>query len=200
MDKLFYILIILSLTACGKGGGFDENDDLQLVKIEFANSTIGIPKNYKLKSPEEIKESLLNSSKRYSEISETIQKLDYIKSIPTEFQIYVDTLNYDNNIWFQEGQYVRLTKSLSQQYLSALETQLQKQWTPQDIKYERLESKFLSGTHAQLIKLKYKLSRESSSTYTTQYLISSNSKTIGVIINNVGPDDMENLVSRTRMK
>lgn len=200
MNRLFCILTIVCFTACYKTDKSKEIDDLQVVKIEFANATIGIPQRYKLTSPEELKEGLLNSGKQYSEISETIQKIDAIKSIPTAFEIYVDTLNFDNNVWFQQGEHVRLTKSVSQQYLAVLETQLQKQWTPQGIKFERIESKYLSGTDVHLVKLKYKLTREGLSTYTTQYLVSSNSTTLGVVINNANSDDLERLIRGIRIK
>jgi hypothetical protein len=147
-----------------------------------------------------LKEFLVNSDKPEDVIQASVQKIETVKTLPTDFIIYSDTTNFENNIWFQEGEHVPLTKSLSQQYLGMLEHQLQKEWTPQGIKYDRVESKYFSGRNNQIIKLKYKLIHQSFSRYTTQYLISTKTQTMGIVINSLTLSDYESMVTEMKIK
>lgn len=187
-------------SSCGQTDKTKEKDDLKKVTIDFAEAVIEIPDFYRLISPDDLKNELLSSDKPNNVIQTSIQKIEKLKSMPTDFIIYADTANFENNLWFQEGEHVRLTKSLSQQYLGMLEKQLGQTWTPQGIEYERIESKFISRSNNQVIKLKYKLTHDDFSRFTTQYIVSGKSKTIGIVVNDLSLKDYEILIKGMKMK
>ena len=201
MKQVLYLLsIIFLVNSCGQSSRSVHSQDLQTVTIDFADAEIKMPKNYKQVSPDELKKILISSDKPHDVVQANIRKIETLKTFPTDFIIYSDTTNAENNIWFQEGEHISLTKSLSEQYLSALEQQLQKEWTPQDIEYDRVESKYFAGSNAQIIKLKYKLTHESFSQYTTQYVISTRTKTMGIVINSQTLADYESMVKGMKIK
>lgn len=193
---IFIITSILILSSCTQPVKTINRKELQKVRIDFASAKMDIPKSYKLTSPDELLNALYLMDITDMLIQSSIQKIQAIKTFPTAFIIYADTINFDNSIWFQEGEHIHLTKTISQQYLQILEQQFQSEWTPQGIDYERVDSKFLTGKNMQILKLKYKLSYDSFSKYTTQYIVSSKSHTFGIIVNNRTEDDYEDLVKQ----
>jgi hypothetical protein len=168
---------------------------LQTVAVGFANASMEIPLSYKRVPVEELENLLINSG-----IPEDLkQKLAFVNAFPAHFIIYSDTTNLQNMIWFQKGEHITLTKGLAQQYLSMLEQQLEGQWKPYGIDYDRVGSNFISENNIKILKLQYKLNHQGLVRYATQYLVSTKTQTIGVIVNGLTSNDFESSVRRLKI-
>jgi hypothetical protein len=188
------------MTACNSVDKSMVTESTRTVSIDFANASIELPKSFELTTTDDLKFALINSNKSDKIIQTNLQKIEAIENFPFAIIIYSDTSNFENNIWFQQGEHFQLTKELSKHYINLVEKQLKLDWSYQGIDYERVEGKYLSNKNAQIIKLKYKLTLEGETRFTTQYLISTRTQTIGVIINNMTTIDFENLIKGIRVK
>jgi hypothetical protein len=175
-------------------------ENSQRITIDFAETTINIPDHFKLTSSSLLKKDLLRLDEADYIIRTSIQNIEKIESMPMDFIIYADTANFENNISFQEGEYVSLTKSISQQYLGMLEKQLSQTWASQGIEFERIESKFISSESKKIIKIKFKLTHGDFSRFTTQYIASAKSNTVGMIVNSLSSEDYEILIKGMKIE
>ncbi len=201
MKKFVLMFLLLStFGGCKTKVKNQPSYDLQTIKIDFAEANLKIPTSYSLNSLEEVKEKLLKIDVKNNFILNSIIGIENQQSIPYDAFIYLDSTKIYNNIWFIEGEYVELTKSICQLYLEQLEHDLQNSWEAQNIKYKRLENKYLSGEKAQFVKIKYKLTYNELSLYLTQYLISTNRKTFAIIVTNETKEDFESFIKKMEIR
>lgn len=199
MKQLLYFLsIILLFISCGKKINSD-GEGFQTVTIDFANARMEMPHSYKHVSVEELENLVMNSSGPEDLKQLQIQKFELVKAFPEQFIIYCDTANSENTIWLQKGEHITLTKHIAQQYLGMLEQQLEAQWKPYGIEYDRMENNYVSVNDIQIIKIKYRLNHQDLERYTTQYLISTKTQTMGIIVNGIDLNDYENNVKRLKI-
>lgn len=187
------------LISCGENRDNISDSDLKRISIDFANAKMNLPKSFQQTSFSEYRQKLINSNKPNDVIESSLVKLEQMQSIPQKIILFTDTSNFDNAIWFQEGEHVNLTKSLAQQYMRLLDENLVKQWTPQGIKFSKIDSKYFNGKNAKVIKLKYKLTDNISTRFSTQYIISTNSNTWSITVSNITDQDFEQLVKKIKI-
>lgn len=195
----YYTIITLCFClfiSCRQSEKIVSNPNLQRVSIYFANAHIDIPRSYRLTTPDQMGIYMHKSGMPEKVIAQNIHILEALKGSSIAFLIYADTADFQKNIWFMDIKNVHLTKMMSQQYLGMAEQRLKETWTPLGVEYKRVESRFETGADARLLKLKYKLTKGKFIRYTTQYIISTNKQSLGIMINNSTPEDFESLVTK----
>jgi hypothetical protein len=198
-QHLYFLSLILLFISCEKRKTLDA-EGLQTVTIGFANASMEMPRFYR-DIPVEVLENLLGNSGEPDDLKQLqIQRLELVKAFPAHFIIYTDSTNLANQIWFQKGEHIVLTKHIAQQYLSMLEHQLEEQWNPYGVDYNRMESRYISTPNGQIIKLKYKIYHQDQMRFSTQYLISTRTQTMGIIVNGIDSMDYEDNVRRLKIE
>ncbi len=186
------------LFSCGKKDTLKQ-EDLQEITLDFSEAVIEIPKSYELISLNKLKEELIDLGKTNNITQEDILNIEKLKSISTNFTVYADTANSENNIFFQEANYTELTESAAQGYLNLLEEHIAHTWRNKKVTFEKIESEFISDEDRKIVKLKYKLTHDNFSRFGIQYIISTKSKTIGITISSLTSEDYEALIRKLKM-
>lgn len=200
MKSIYLIIIALLLESCsqGKNDGIN-NDAYKTVTIEFANIQAQVPKVYVRSSIENYENKILESDREQFLKDLDLQSLNGLKDLPIATEVYLDSTNFLNQIYFQEGEYVKLTKPIAQQYLQMLKEHLEQSWTKLGLTYDLKEKKFFSNGDWQVIKIKYKIDFRSYQKYQTQYILSGRTKTIGLIISTVEDTDTDEIFGRIKI-
>ncbi|APY00533.1 hypothetical protein BWR22_09445 [Lacinutrix venerupis] len=159
--------------------------DTEKHRIEFLNSYILLPNQFKKSNLEEF-ESLVNSDQTNSEYASIqLNGLKNIKKYSPDLEIFIDKNNYSNTISFELGETVEFDEGVVPYYSYLLENQLQISTSKTGIKYESLESDFIKLKYLKAIKLKFKQTFDGNVKYFTQYIISYKLKTFNVIVTNI---------------
>ena len=200
MKAKLLVIAIVFFVSCSSG---DEkqitNNAFKNVTLDFAEVEAQVPKNYVRTSFDEY-ERIINESETEQYLKDiNLQNINKLRSVPVAIELYLDSSNYVNQIYFQEGEYVKLDKSIAQQYLQVLRGQVEQSWETLGIGYQLKEKKFFSNKDLQVIQIKYKLDLYGSEKYFTQYIISGRRKTIGVMINNKSDIDTEEILKGVKM-
>jgi hypothetical protein len=200
MKRIFCIIIFITINSCN----LKHHSDLkgyQTVRIPSSDAAMAIPTSYKPVSIEELENYLqVTSSQSGDSTGIAFPNFKIIKANPTYFNFYFDTANFENMILFQKGEHVNLTKSVSRQFINMLEEGMEQQWKPYNVKRRRMESKYISGDLANIVKVKYLLTFKNVSQYLTQYLVSSPTQTLGIIVRRVDSLDFEPHVTQLKIK
>lgn len=75
---------------------------------------------------------------------------------------------------------------------------LNQSWGAQGISYQKVDSKFMTYGTNQIIKVTYKLTDSQMKRLTTNYVVSTPSETIGIVVNNAGLEDFEGLIKEMK--
>lgn len=184
MKNILLTLILLIFINCKS----DEKEiptefkDSNLQLIEFLEKKIYLPKDFKRSSIETVAE-LVKNSPDVNELSEyELQKLENLKKMEQTVEMFIKNDNYKNNISFQSGNYVELTKEAVEVYVDLLENHLFVESKSFGVERKRLESKFLTYGISKVVKVKYLQTFGEEKIYLTQYLVTYKLKTFGIII------------------
>ena len=189
-------LYLVMFSSCGPNVEDVLISNNKRISLGFADAQVELPGNYVSITIANLLDSV--SSSDYPEYMKIEQRNRYLKTktFPASFEIYCDSSNYENSIWFQEGEHIVLSKQVASGYLSLLEEAVVSNYVPLGIVAERLENKYYSGSSAQMIKLKYELTTEDHLQYYTQYVISGMSQTVCIHINHLDEEDHEELIKK----
>lgn len=110
------------------------------------------------------------------------------------FDLFYDSLNTNNHIILYEVEHIKLNSKVESQYLGFIEETFYNTWNAQNIAYNKLESKFFAKGNIEFIKIKYEKIANSEKMFTTQYIVSSNKRTITIFANNEPYVEMENAI------
>lgn len=193
MKNILLTLILLIFINCKS----DEKEiptefkDSNLQLIEFLEKKIYLPKDFKRSSIETVAE-LVKNSPDVNELSEyELQKLENLKKMEQTVEMFIKNDNYKNNISFQSGNYVELTKEAVEVYVDLLENHLFVESKSFGVERKRLESKFLTYGISKVVKVKYLQTFGEEKIYLTQYLVTYKLKTFGIIIASESDNDYQ---------
>lgn len=106
-------------------------------------------------------------------------------------EIFIENGNYRNNISFQKGNYVELTKEAVEVYVDLLENRLFVESESFGVERKRLESKFLKYGISKVVKVKYLQTYGEEKIYLTQYLVTYKVNTFGIIVASESDNDYQ---------
>ncbi|WP_418512021.1 hypothetical protein [Corallibacter sp.] len=193
MKNILLTFIILIFLSCKS----DKNEippefkDSNLQLVEFLEKKIYIPKDFKKTSIETVAE-LIKNSPDLNELSEyEFQKLENFKKMGQTVEMFIKDGNYKNNISFQSGNYVELTKEAVEVYVDLLENHLFVESESFGVERKRLESKFLTYGISKVVKVKYLQTFGEEKIFLTQYLVTYKLKTFGIIVASESDSDYQ---------
>lgn len=193
----YVTLILLMLISCSKSE--NKVDNLQEITVDFAKAKVPLPKLYHLVAPSRYKKIIQSTTlPEFVELKSNM--VDALVEANYVFEIYIDSTNSSNTIWFMDGPAVRLTKDMISFFISSTEKRFNSEFTPYGASYKRVENTFYDGRHNQLLKVKYEILYDDAKTYTTEYLVTSLTKTIGITVNNESETDFEELIKKIKME
>lgn len=186
MKKILLLLTLLLIIGCksDKKETLSGSNDTELHLIEFLGTEIHFPKNYEKTNLEEVSEIFRQIPTPNGYEAAYTNGLQNLKNFDAEFEIFAEKQNYMNSIWFMNGEYIPLDKSIVNTYVNMVEQQLLPQKEKFGIEYNRLESKFLTNKNTKAIKVKYEQKINDQKRYLTQYLVTYKLKTFSFIVSN----------------
>ena len=199
MQKLL-LFLLLAILSCQQNGSYQPKSisrDAQTNRLDFMDAEFDLPKQYAPIVLNVLTKKLLHGtidSATHREVSKLLDAGVVKKSGIT----YFDTLLYANYIVFESGKYMEISKEVASYYIGILEDELNNKWERKGTRYERMESKYFSGSNAQVVKIKYKVHYKHGLRYVTQYLMSANQRTMSVVVTRMDEDDFEDLVMKVR--
>ncbi len=188
---LTFILLVFLSCKSDKKEIPSEFKDSNLQLVEFLEKKIYLPKDFEKTTIETVAE-LIKNSPDLNELSEyEIQKLENFKKMGQTVEIFIKNGNYRNNISFQKGNYVELTKEAVEVYVDLLENRLFVESEQFGVERKRLESKFLNYGISKIVKVKYLQTFGEEKIYLTQYLVTYKLKTFGIIVASESDNDYQ---------
>lgn len=198
---LFTILILVLAASCGRESNDAASLNAKEVTLSFSGTKVFVPEHYILVTPSKYKKLIKALPDNIPEIVEkNVAKIDALVEANYIFDIYVDNANANNTIWFMDGPAVRLNKDLVNYFVASTDQRLKNEFEPYGIYYKRIENTFYTGRHNQLLKVKYEVLADGVTTYTTEYLATSLTTCLGVMVNNIANEDYEVLVKNMKME
>lgn len=202
MKNSHFNLLILAIgiygLSCTQLEKYFSNKNLRTVKIDFAEMQLELPANYQLYNVDDLINSILENDTIATMDDPQIVRFEKMKDSDKEFRIYVDTMNIENNIVFVDSEHVRLTKELASYHSREMDKKFIKNYKTQGIKVKRVDNQYLFGRNTQFLKLKYELDYDGLKNYNTQYVISTNTKTMVIFVNGWTTEDFEELFKRVQ--
>lgn len=165
------------------------------VNIDFLEREILIPEKYSLISPDILKNKLMElntESKLLKHIEYSIEKL---KGLPYEFVLYADNENLNNIILIQSSDYIPLNERVSNLYFEMLDNQIKSESLKVQIKSTKIETQFITTASANVIKAKYLQELDGVKKYMTQYIVTSERKTFGIVAGNFENIDFDEIIN-----
>lgn len=194
---IFLILILLMATSCSQPES--KVDNVREITVGFANAKLPVPKSYHLVTPSRYKKMIQSTNTLPEFVELKFNKVDALVEANYVFEIYIDSTNSNNTIWFVDGPAVRLTEDMISYFISSTEKRLESEFALYGVSYKRVENTFYNGRHNQLLKVKYEMLYDDTKTYITEYLVTSLTKTIGITVNNESENDLEELIKKIKI-
>lgn len=142
------LLILLGFFGCWQPKNPASNlpdENLTYYELEMANGVFGIPHIYKVLSIEGMIEELSKIQIQSPDISSALHYYRTLESQKSKTTIFVDSLNWDNQISASKMQHVPISRATAQQAMAGLDDQLSKARFPDGVEYKRLEGKYFPG-------------------------------------------------------
>ncbi|MGB3181631.1 MAG: hypothetical protein WBB45_09590 [Cyclobacteriaceae bacterium] len=172
-------------------------DDLKEVNVEFANLRIRLPKLYRKYSGAEYV-SELRSLYEGGRDTGYIEAIERLNNSGQAFDLCADTTSLIDYVIIADVPRIDLNKRIVREYTNMLEQSMYEMYDGLEVKYKRLESKFIKTTNNKVIKVKYVIDTGYSNEYATSYIIATPDNTFVVNVKNQTPQDFEDQVVRLR--
>ncbi|MFC5048118.1 hypothetical protein ACFSTE_01725 [Aquimarina hainanensis] len=204
MKKLLPLLFLSLCVSCDiPTDGMSQNGRKSAptkTKIDFQGNTIVLPQGYLLISAEEFEnriESIADSSK-FKKMAK--QELEKVKNRKVEYQLFIDPNNSKNFVFVYTRNYVEFDEFIAQKYVSNLNKELKRESNKQRIKYRRIHGRYFFTNTSKIVKLKYIKAVKQEQKFQTEYLISSQSGGMGLLVSNTQNIDFETSVKGLAMR
>lgn len=175
----------------------NNNGDFTERNIHFAKILIKLPHSFNEFTSKDLTNKVTELEENTTAYIESIKKFESSKY---GFKLFIDTLDFSSQIMFFGQEHLFIDKQTSGQYLTLLERQLENEWIPQGISFKRLESNFFSGKTVGILKIKYEINSNNITSFKTQYIVTTNKNTFGILVNKSDSEDFQNLITSMKLK
>ncbi len=200
-NKYFFIpLLFILLASCSNHSNQNKKSDLKEtnfkeVNIEFLERELLIPESYSLISPEMLENKLKESTTESKLLKYIESNMNKLKGLPYEFVLYADKNNINNIILIQSSDYIPLNENLSNKYFEFLDMQMKNEKSIPEITFTKIETQFITTATANAIKAKYLQELDGIKKYLTQYIVTSDRKTFGIVSGNFENIDFDEIIN-----
>lgn len=164
--------------------------------IDFKNNTIVLTSGYEKMEPEQFK-SMLDSVKdqpRFVKVA--LQQLKKIEDKKVDFELFVDEKNVENYVFIYACDFYQFDEHRAAKVVQALNNELMKESYSQKVKYRRIHGRFFFTPTSKVVKLKYLNHYKKERKFQTEYIVSSKSGGIGLLVSNTDDIDFENSIKK----
>ncbi|WP_147299183.1 hypothetical protein [Winogradskyella eximia] len=164
-----------------------ESSNAKLQRIELLNLKMKIPNNYDKISSDYFSDILEKSIYRNKFTEFELKSMDRYRKFGSNAEIFVDNDDITNVIIFHGADYIKMSKEALELYIEMVDGNIFADAELKGIEYKRLEGEFLNYGLAEVVKVKFSQTYhqdESTKTYLTNYLVSHNLKSFGIIVIN----------------
>ncbi|WP_405570948.1 hypothetical protein [Winogradskyella sp. Asnod2-B02-A] len=189
MRRIFLFFVFVGFLNCNSKKNSESTESLnaKLQRIDLLNLKIKIPNNYDKISSNYFSDILENSiySNEFTEYE--LKSMDRFRKFGSNAEIFVDNDDITNVIIFHRADYIKMSKEALELYIEMVDGNIFADAELKGIEYKRLEGKFLNYGLAEVVKVKFSQTYhqdESTKTYLTNYLVSHNLKSFGIIVIN----------------
>lgn len=201
--KKFLLLMITTLLLVGceliseKKNGFSK---FSKNKIEFKNNTIVLTSDYVKATPEEFRTRIdsLKNKPKFKTVA--LQELKKVEDKKVDFELFVDDTNVENYVFIYTCDFYQFDEHRAARVVQTLSDQLQDEANIQEVKYKRIHGRFFFTPTSKVVKLKYLKAYKKDRKFQTEYIISSKSGGIGLLISNLEDIDFEGSVKKLASK
>ena len=168
------------------------------VTLSFASIRCRVPAHYQLVTPTRYQKIILQAHPNaYGQ--QRAAQVDALLARGYLFDLYMDSANADHTLWLVDGPYVRLNNEMVREHVRTLDSNFRSQLPDPAVTVKRLESAFFNGRAAQMLKVKFQWNLGDVSSYTTEYIVTTYTRSVMVVVNHSTPEDYESLVRQMRM-
>lgn len=201
MRKILLLFIILSILGCSDSKNEFESKfpDYSLNEINFLNKEFYLPDNFQNASSDSTFKRKINSINSIDSLSLNNQKYLSLLNSGAQFEYFIDTKNPENTLTFILGEYISLNKSTMNQFAEMLKMKSYKKDSEQNYRYNLEQKKFYKLSYADVVKVKFKRTRDEEELYLSQYLISQGLKTMTMIVTNSKNEDYDELIKNFKL-
>ncbi|WP_025742820.1 hypothetical protein [Aquimarina pacifica] len=200
MKKILLMLIAVLLVSCEFVPKESKFSKYKKNTIEFRNNTIVLKSGYLKTSTEEFKsrvDSLPNDSKFKKLALEELKKVEEKK---VDYEIFADQNNIANYVFIYTCDFYEFDEHRAAKVVQAMNNQLKDEATNQEVRYRRIHGRFFFTPTSKVIKLKYLKAYKSERKFQTEYIVSSKSGGVGLLISNLEDIDFEGSIKRLAVK
>lgn len=203
ISTLMYVLpLLILIISCGeseqkKEGGLDGHT---MVNINSHQLKIYLPNHYKY-IPIEVLHAFMKEQieAKHQDLGKRLDKLEKENAFTSDYAFFMDSTNTQNVIGFEKGPHMPLTKPQAVQHISMRKGQLEDRWKQKGIMYRFIDSRFANGKNFQRVKIRYEVFFPKKPYFMTEYLISTDKKTVRITVKNVEDKDYQYLIDKIQI-
>lgn len=189
LRRIFLFFVFVTFLNCNskKNSESTESSNAKLQRIELLNLKMKIPNNYDKISSDYFSDILEKSIYRNKFTEYELKSMDRYRKFGSNAEIFVDNDDITNVIIFHGADYIKMSKEALELYIEMVDGNIFADAELKGIEYKRLEGEFLNYGLAEVVKVKFSQTYhqdESTKTYLTNYLVSHNLKSFGIIVIN----------------
>ncbi|RED45151.1 hypothetical protein DFQ10_10218 [Winogradskyella eximia] len=189
LRRIFLFFVFVTFLNCNskKNSESTESSNAKLQRIELLNLKMKIPNNYDKISSDYFSDILEKSIYRNKFTEFELKSMDRYRKFGSNAEIFVDNDDITNVIIFHGADYIKMSKEALELYIEMVDGNIFADAELKGIEYKRLEGEFLNYGLAEVVKVKFSQTYhqdESTKTYLTNYLVSHNLKSFGIIVIN----------------
>tara|TARA_R110002111_G_scaffold57363_3_gene97179 strand:+ start:526 stop:1152 length:627 start_codon:yes stop_codon:yes gene_type:complete len=189
LRRIFLFFVFVTFLNCNskKNSESTESSNAKLQRIELLNLKMKIPNNYDKISSDYFSDILEKSIYRNKFTEYELKSMDRYRKFGSNAEIFVDNDDITNVIIFHGADYIKMSKEALELYIEMVDGNIFADAELKGIEYKRLEGEFLNYGLAEVVKVKFSQTyhqEESTKTYLTNYLVSHNLKSFGIIVIN----------------
>ncbi len=202
MNYKYLFFLLMTIYSCGGPTPKEEKEEptdplVREHNITFVRGELELPLEYMSIRSDDLRKHLLSKEDLVFDES-LIQFIDVLNFAEADYQIFVDSTNYNNNIWMFKEEYGVFNKEDSGYILGNLQNDLVPYWTNNGYDVEKIESTFKKNKYIRIFKAKYSMTKDAYTKFMTFYLITTQKYTLTINVHNEYGEDFEQYLKNIR--
>jgi len=200
MKKILLLLVAISLVGCDFSSKKSGKPRFSKNSIEFKNNTIVLNSSYEKMTPGvfETRLASLNEESKFKKIA--LDELKKIQNKKVDYELFVDMNNIENYVFIYTCDYFQFDEHRAARVVQTLSDQKKDEANSQEVRYKRIHGRYFFTPTSKVVKLKYLKAYKKERKFQTEYIVSSKSGGIGILISNLKDIDFESSIKRFASK
>ena len=200
MKKLLLLSIVILVVGCDFSSKKTGKTLFSKNTLEFKNNTIVLTSDYQKMAPEDFKTRLdsIQDESKFKKIA--LEELKKIQDKNVDFGLFVDNKNIENYVFIYTCDYYQFDEHRAARVVQALSDQKKDEANTQEVRYKRIHGRYFFTPTSKVVKLKYLKAYKKERKFQTEYIVSSKSGGIGLLISNLEDIDFEGSIKRLAVK